>query len=431
MPRDQHRLGLASRPRPALLVTTPTASTTGTTRVVGQRAQQPVLVPREPRRQRLERVERLAVAHEAHDVAVDAARDLDEALALPLGERLAPGQIEEVRVARAHEHLEARGLAHAILCPAARESTRRRRHGTRRARSARAGRCCPAEGRAAAPAAYRHTPGRPAMAPHATNAHRLPDALRPLERLAQQPALELGRGDRRRARGGRPRTRAGNPVATLVARAARRGSRRWPPTPASSPAWRAPTARLDSHLTAPAGTRRCRTRPARSPTSRPSSALSEALPQYSGGLGILAGDHLKAASDLGVPIVGIGLFYRNGYFRQLLTAARRAAGGVRRARSRRCCRSRRVARPDGSRVQIAIPLPGATLHAALWRVDVGRVPLLPARHRRARERPGRARRHRPPLRRRQRAPPAPGDPARHRRRQGAGRRAASSPPSST
>ena len=42
------------------------------------------------------------------------------------------------------------------------------------------------------------------------------------------------------------------------------------------------------------------------------------LPQYSGGLGILAGDHLKASSDLGIPLVGIGLFYRHGYFKQAL-----------------------------------------------------------------------------------------------------------------
>ena len=43
------------------------------------------------------------------------------------------------------------------------------------------------------------------------------------------------------------------------------------------------------------------------------------LPQYSGGLGILAGDHLKAASDLGVPLVGVGLLYRHGYFNQSLS----------------------------------------------------------------------------------------------------------------
>jgi starch phosphorylase len=48
--------------------------------------------------------------------------------------------------------------------------------------------------------------------------------------------------------------------------------------------------------------------------------LDESLPIYSGGLGVLAGDHLKSASDLGVPLVAVGLFYRNGYFRQLLDA---------------------------------------------------------------------------------------------------------------
>src|SRR5512139_1427806 len=45
----------------------------------------------------------------------------------------------------------------------------------------------------------------------------------------------------------------------------------------------------------------------------PEFGIAEALPQYSGGLGILAGDHLKAASDLGVPLVGVGLFYGEGY----------------------------------------------------------------------------------------------------------------------
>ena len=93
---------------------------------IGQLAQHPVLVPREPRGQRLERVDRLAVAHEAHDMAVDAARDLDDALALPLRERAQPGEIEEVGVARAHEHLEACRRAHATLTVAAWESSRLR-----------------------------------------------------------------------------------------------------------------------------------------------------------------------------------------------------------------------------------------------------------------------------------------------------------------
>src|SRR5690606_4104492 len=48
--------------------------------------------------------------------------------------------------------------------------------------------------------------------------------------------------------------------------------------------------------------------------------IPTALPQHSGGLGILAGDHLKSASDLGVPVVGVGLFYKSGYFRQRINA---------------------------------------------------------------------------------------------------------------
>src|SRR5262249_33298307 len=51
----------------------------------------------------------------------------------------------------------------------------------------------------------------------------------------------------------------------------------------------------------------------------PEFGITEVLPQYSGGLGILAGDHLKTASDLGVPIVGVGLLYRAGYFVQSLS----------------------------------------------------------------------------------------------------------------
>ena len=73
--------------------------------------------------------------------------------------------------------------------------------------------------------------------------------------------------------------------------------------------------------------------------------LTEVLPIYAGGLGVLAGDHLKSASDLGLPLVGVGLFYREGYFRQV---ARRATGGRRRrypiARARRpAARDRRDA----------------------------------------------------------------------------------------
>ena len=102
--------------------------------------------------------------------------------------------------------------------------------------------------------------------------------------------------------------------------------------------------------------------------------LSEALPIYSGGLGVLAGDHLKTASDLGVPLVGIGLLYQQGYFRQAIDAQgeqleffpynspsmlpvvplRDAAGGW---------------------LRIDLDLPGRTLRLRGWEARVGRVPL--------------------------------------------------------
>ncbi len=85
MPRDQHRLGLVPVGL-GVLRDDADGVDDGHDRVV-ERAQQAVFEPRDPRRQRLERVEALAVADEAHDVAVDAARDLDQAIALPVGQR--------------------------------------------------------------------------------------------------------------------------------------------------------------------------------------------------------------------------------------------------------------------------------------------------------------------------------------------------------
>jgi starch phosphorylase len=60
-------------------------------------------------------------------------------------------------------------------------------------------------------------------------------------------------------------------------------------------------------------------RPAAVAYFSPEFGITATLPQYSGGLGILAGDHLKSASDLGVPLIGVGLLYRHGYFRQSLS----------------------------------------------------------------------------------------------------------------
>jgi starch phosphorylase len=108
----------------------------------------------------------------------------------------------------------------------------------------------------------------------------------------------------------------------------------------------------------------------------PEFGITATLPQYSGGLGILAGDHLKAASDLGVPIIGVGLLYRHGYFRQSL--------------SREGWQQERyplldpnelavslLREEDGSPCTVALGLPGGrSLHAQIWKAQVGRVPLL-------------------------------------------------------
>ncbi len=107
----------------------------------------------------------------------------------------------------------------------------------------------------------------------------------------------------------------------------------------------------------------------------PEFGIAAALPQYSGGLGILAGDHLKAASDLGVPLVAAGLFYRSGYFAQAISP-----DGWQ-------LESYPVLDPDGlplsvlreadgTPVQITLALPDGELHARVWQAAVGRVRLL-------------------------------------------------------
>ena len=78
-------------------------------------------------------------------------------------------------------------------------------------------------------------------------------------------------------------------------------------------------------------------------------ALHQSLPIYAGGLGVLAGDHCKEASDLGVPLIGVGFMYPQGYFHQSLTPRRLAAGGLREARIGRAPRSSRRSRRTASR----------------------------------------------------------------------------------
>ncbi len=107
----------------------------------------------------------------------------------------------------------------------------------------------------------------------------------------------------------------------------------------------------------------------------PEFGITEVLPQYSGGLGILAGDHLKAASDLGVPIIGVGLLYRAGYFSQSLSR-----DGWQLERYPSLDPQGLPIKPldlDGSPARISLALPeGRTLYAQVFVVQVGRVPLL-------------------------------------------------------
>jgi len=108
----------------------------------------------------------------------------------------------------------------------------------------------------------------------------------------------------------------------------------------------------------------------------PEFGISATLPQYSGGLGILAGDHLKSASDLGVPVVGVGLFYRSGYFRQSISRDgwQEEAYPVLDPDGLPMSVLRAA---DGAPVTIVLALPeGRALSARVWRLAVGRVTLL-------------------------------------------------------
>jgi glycogen phosphorylase len=108
----------------------------------------------------------------------------------------------------------------------------------------------------------------------------------------------------------------------------------------------------------------------------PEFGITEVLPQYSGGLGILAGDHLKAASDLGVPIIGVGLLYRAGYFRQSLS---RDGWQLEHYPSLdpQGLPIRLLEDAQGNPARIALALPESrTLWAQVWVAQVGRVPLL-------------------------------------------------------
>ncbi len=102
--------------------------------------------------------------------------------------------------------------------------------------------------------------------------------------------------------------------------------------------------------------------------------LCEALPIYSGGLGNVAGDQLKAASDLGVPVVGVGLLYSQGYFRQELdrNGAQRALYPFNDPGQLPIAP---VCGKDGDRLRLTIPFPGGDLWIRVWQVQVGQAKL--------------------------------------------------------
>jgi starch phosphorylase len=108
----------------------------------------------------------------------------------------------------------------------------------------------------------------------------------------------------------------------------------------------------------------------------PEFGIAAALPQYSGGLGILAGDHLKSASDLGVPIIAVGLFYRSGYFAQSISPDgwQQESYPVLDPDGLPLSVLRH---PDGTAAHIVLALPaGRALYARVWQVAVGRIKLL-------------------------------------------------------
>jgi starch phosphorylase len=102
--------------------------------------------------------------------------------------------------------------------------------------------------------------------------------------------------------------------------------------------------------------------------------VTEALPVYSGGLGILAGDHLKSAAEMGIPIVGVGLLYRVGYFHQFLNEDG-MQGENYPPNDFYDMPLERVCPADGGPLLVQVELPGRVVRAQVWRAQVGRVPL--------------------------------------------------------
>jgi len=102
--------------------------------------------------------------------------------------------------------------------------------------------------------------------------------------------------------------------------------------------------------------------------------ITECLSIFAGGLGVLAGDHLKSASDLGIPLVGVGLLYQEGYFGQYLSAS----GWQQESYENNDFRNLPLAlekRPDGQPFVVEVGYDSRNVLAQIWRVDVGRIPV--------------------------------------------------------
>jgi starch phosphorylase len=102
--------------------------------------------------------------------------------------------------------------------------------------------------------------------------------------------------------------------------------------------------------------------------------IHESLPLFAGGLGILAGDHLKAASNLGLPLTGVGLMYHHGYFRQYLNPD----GWQQEAYPETDLYELpvdRVLDDSGNELRISVAGPEGPIHAIVWKIMIGRIPL--------------------------------------------------------
>jgi starch phosphorylase len=102
--------------------------------------------------------------------------------------------------------------------------------------------------------------------------------------------------------------------------------------------------------------------------------IHESLPLFAGGLGILAGDHLKSASDMRVPLTGVGLYYRQGYFHQYLDYDGFQQESYPRTDMFTIPLERAID-PEGNEVRISVSGPDGEIHAIVWKLNIGRIPL--------------------------------------------------------